>query len=378
MHSAHPTAIDDTTGRPGSGAPSPAWLDGEPADRFSITLARIEEVCPIRETAQRVMELAKDEDASVSAIVEALIRDPALAAEVLRIANSPAYGQRQQVSDLQRAVSVIGMRELHDVAAAMSMLAAFDTEQALSKKLRDTSVLSATIASLVAAEVKVGNRSTAFLSGLLAEVGALACIAIDPPTYVETWERSEGSSELLARLERRTYGDTTGAIGAALLTKNKLPEEVARSIQGSALTPVSRLTPLARITLFARFAAPLLVQAAQENDPAFLTSDIPALAERFGIPIDTGRLTEVCLRAGEAAELGLRGEGSLYEHARASEEDEPAKEATAARAARDDDATERHGAERPPTRERAPTRLAFALVGAAIVLGGAAAAWLML
>ena len=145
---------------------------------------RVSEVCPLPASVTRVLALTGDPDASMNAIVGAISTDPALSAEVMRIASSPAYAGRCAPRDLRAATMRLGLRELHDMAAAMAMLVAFRSEHELAGEIHERALFSANLAHLVAAAVRHPHPQTALLCGLLCEIGALACLAVDTEAYI--------------------------------------------------------------------------------------------------------------------------------------------------------------------------------------------------
>jgi HD-like signal output (HDOD) protein len=268
-------------------------------------LERIVEVCVVSETAQRVMDLTRVEEADIFAVVDAVSKDPALAAEILRLANSPVFGQSRRVKDIRRAVLVVGMQELHTIAAAMSMMASFSTPDALSSELRALSVLSAATARLLAGELGI-DGSDAFLAGLLCEIGAMACVAVDAAGYRAIWVTSDGDSLKRAQLEEERYEARSEVIGAHLLVRNRLPRVVADAISGFGPGEGDELS---RVTAFARRAAPIITRAANEGDADLFNERMPALAAALGLgEVDMDKLFRICIDAAATAELSLRGE----------------------------------------------------------------------
>src|SRR4051812_30543059 len=149
-------------------------------DRTNSLLDRALELGAMSPSTRSLLELTRRESAEIGPIVDALALNPNLSAAVLRVANSAAYGQARSIANLRRAVTVIGMQELHDLVAGSSMMAAFSTPHPLAQRLQATSVLSASIAQKLSVKLRVGSSSTAYLSGLMCELGALACTALDP------------------------------------------------------------------------------------------------------------------------------------------------------------------------------------------------------
>lgn len=277
--------------------------------KLAATLARITEVCTMPESAQRVMQLTRDPQAAVKPVVDEVSRDPALAAEVLRIANSPFYGQSRMVADIQRAVVVIGMKELNVMAAAMALLASFPRNEPLAVLLHERSVLSATLARYLAQEVGGIDPTDAFLSGLLCEIGALACLTVDATKYVDLLRYAEEDPTTRAGFEIKRYGATSEEIGARMLERNKLPRKVVEAARASVLDNPRDLGVLQRIALFSRFASPLIVRAAQDANPSILENEVPDLASHLGlVELGKERLIDTCLKAGTAVELDIPAE----------------------------------------------------------------------
>lgn len=287
------------------------WLVVPPERKLSALVRRINESCTVSESAQEVMNLTRaGKEISVTKVADAVMKDPALATEILKIANSPLFGQAKHVIDLKRAVVIVGMQELHNIAAAMSMMTAFATGDPLSKSLRDTAVLSAAVARFLAKRLDL-DESEAFLSGLLSEIGAMACVAVDTTDYRQIWQEANGQFDIRALLEAKRYTASSEDIGYHLLIEKQLPEEVAEAIKQGVGEGADLL---ASVTVFSRRVSPLIVKAANESDATILHETIPALYDELGLPdIGTPSLIEICIEAAKLAELSLRGEASLVE-----------------------------------------------------------------
>ncbi|MEP6935379.1 MAG: HDOD domain-containing protein, partial [Nitrospirota bacterium] len=73
------------------------------------------------QVAGRVMALASDPSADAARLSALIHQDQALAAHVLRIANSPAYMPRTPIVSLQHAVAMLGVSQLSEIAVAISL-----------------------------------------------------------------------------------------------------------------------------------------------------------------------------------------------------------------------------------------------------------------
>ena len=67
------------------------------------------------------MALANDPSADAARLSTLIHQDQALAAHVLRIANSPAYMPRTPIASLQHAVAMLGVNQLSEIAVTISL-----------------------------------------------------------------------------------------------------------------------------------------------------------------------------------------------------------------------------------------------------------------
>lgn len=219
------------------------------------------------------MRLCSDPDCDLSQVARVLTTDAALSAEVMRLANSPGFGARREVAELGQAVSMVGVKRLGQIATAMAMLGAFrcDAEKAL--PFHHTSLLSGAVARQLAGRLSE-NQSTAFLLGLLCEIGAMACAAVDAQAYAELYHNATGFP---ARwdAEMNRYEASSPALGAELLRRNGLPEEICDAI--GALSGREAPSQLGAITAFTRELTPTLQGPDSVTEDVLLPRLLPLL-----------------------------------------------------------------------------------------------------
>lgn len=279
----------------------------DPMDDLAALLDRVAEVSPLPATAHRILELTQSEQISIPDLSRVIATDPALASAVLRIANSAAYGGRN-IDKLDVALMRIGTRELRDMAAAMCLLAAFRSPAELSLRLHDRSVVSGAICSRLAKESGACSSGTAFTCGLLAEIGAMACVAVDGKAYVTLWQEAEGSEEHRSGLELARYGTFTSLdVGQHFLARNGLPAGVCEAIGTRLDASIQEKPALARVTVLARQATGRLVNKATIAPKTQIRTELADLAEAVALPgIDGARLLELCIEAGAKAHEAMK------------------------------------------------------------------------
>lgn len=108
---------------------------------------------------------------------------PALAARVLRVANSPYYGQARSVTTVGRAITILGLNAVRGIAAAACMERAVVSVGKVGLVDPDA-LLMHSLATAVAAEVLASRRfpelmAEAFIAGLLHNLGVAVQLRVD-------------------------------------------------------------------------------------------------------------------------------------------------------------------------------------------------------
>lgn len=129
------------------------------------------------QVASRILAMVYDPNAEAAKLAALIHQDQALAAHVIRIANSPAYMTRNPVVSLQHAVSMLGMNLMSELAFSASIkgsafkVPGWDDEV---KRLWQYSLASGAYAKEIA-RTRRFNVESAYLCGLLHGIGKPSC-----------------------------------------------------------------------------------------------------------------------------------------------------------------------------------------------------------
>jgi len=268
-------------------------------------LAKLSKVRPMSATAQRVLALTGGEDAQVPAIADAIAGDPALATETLRLANSAVYRRAYPIEDIKRAVMTLGLDQLHSMATAMALLGTVSSEHPLFDDLHASSVLGATLAGLLTTELYEVEKSTAFVAGLLAEMGAMACLMLDDD-YAAILRAHALAPLERERVELDTYGMTSWEVGGQLLAKNRVPDSIVEAVKQPSDLQGREVPLLSRIVVFTRAAAPLILATEKEGGLSDARERLDAIARLAGLEIGSETLLALCDWATSSASFMTR------------------------------------------------------------------------
>ncbi len=179
------------------------------------------------QAASQVMALASDPSADAAKLSALIHQDQALAAHVLRIANSPAYMPRSPVVSLQHAVAMLGITLLSEIAFTASLkTGAFKVPgyEDDVKQLWRHSLASGAFAKEVARMRRV-NVESAYLCGLLHAIGKP--VVLRTATTLASQQRIALEKPVLSGWMAGYHTE----VGAMIADKWGLPKQVAVAIQ---------------------------------------------------------------------------------------------------------------------------------------------------
>lgn len=236
-----------------------------PAISGDVTLEevidRFEDLPTLAPVAVEVLRLADDENSSMKDITSTIETDPGLALRLLKLANTAAYNRGGEVSNINRAAMLLGLRTLKLVTLGFSLVSTLSSETIDAAILWRRSVVAAVIARRLAWETIPAAADDAFVAGLLSNLGKLALA--DEATYVDAfirfgpWMRPSNEIEVL--------GFTSDAVTVGILGKWDLPDSMITAIADRGLEPGDeQQNDLAAVLRVCDHAAELLLTADDE------------------------------------------------------------------------------------------------------------------
>ncbi|MEN7343879.1 MAG: HDOD domain-containing protein [Pseudomonadota bacterium] len=190
--------------------------------------AEVDQLTSFPDIAYRISDLLDDEHSSAWDIGALIEQDPALTSALLRLANSAFYNSGVPVNVIDRAVTVVGAREVRDLTFGICTKNAFEDLDAHGAALTEFwshSLRCAATARTVADSLSIRNRDSLFMAGLLHDIGKLAmlCQCKDQSLEVTRLMESESVKQDTIAAERHVFGFDHTDVGAALMELWKLP-----------------------------------------------------------------------------------------------------------------------------------------------------------
>lgn len=179
------------------------------------------------EAAANLVMLCRDEHVSASELVRVIELDPALAAKLLKVANSSYFGQEQRVCTLTRAAVVLGNDYLKAVALGFFVGTGWQHLDCPGFNIRQfwrDCILRASLAGQLATASEYRHRELAFLVGLIEDIGSLILATYFGAPYIETL--NSYSRDIVERrsIERSRFGTDHAYVTGALAKRWGFPD----------------------------------------------------------------------------------------------------------------------------------------------------------
>ncbi|MCC6465164.1 MAG: HDOD domain-containing protein [Planctomycetes bacterium] len=185
-------------------------------------------------TGQKLLKMIADPNSTMQRIAAVVAMDPPLAASIMRLANSAAYGFSERTHDLGMAITRLGLRMLKTLVVSSSILRNVDNMgklASLDRKGYWRFCLAAAIASrLVANRDKPLLGDDAFLIGLLHGLGVTVLDVFFPEVLHNALDRVGLESLPLRDAIQKSTGIGLGRIGAVLLREWQLDDTLVEAL----------------------------------------------------------------------------------------------------------------------------------------------------
>jgi putative nucleotidyltransferase with HDIG domain len=191
-------------------------------------LAKTGDISTLPEVTAKIIELVEDPNSTARDMHELIKTDPALSSRVLKVVNSAFYGLPGQIASVDRAIVLLGLSAVKNIAIAASVSRMFKGQQVgggfTAKDLWRHSVAVAVAGRLIAHRVGyAGAADEVFLAGLIHDLGILIERQAFPDKLTEVVERCMSGCGKFLDLENEIIGADHQAFGAGLTTKWKFP-----------------------------------------------------------------------------------------------------------------------------------------------------------
>lgn len=189
------------------------------------TLEDIRGLISLPEVYQKFRALMENPKSDIDQFVAVVSIDPNLAATVLKMVNSAFFGFPGKIDSINRAITMLGLGQLHDLVLATSAISSLDLPNDIMplKLFWRFSLFSAVLTRLLATQLKIPRSERLFIIALLHEIGHLIMYAKYPDQAKLAQINAQDDPQMLHVSEQGLLGLHYGEIGAKLLAMWCMP-----------------------------------------------------------------------------------------------------------------------------------------------------------
>lgn len=203
------------------------------SDTVDEAIRSISHIATLPEITLKIIELVEDPASTAHDLHNIIARDPALCSRILKVVNSAFYGLPRQIGSINRAIVLLGLNAVKNIAIATSLNKLFRGGELCpgfsARDLWSHSMATAAGGKLISDQLKLNLPDEAFLAGLVHDIGIMVEMQSKRGELIEVFAQlhidANGTPQRdMREVERDLLGADHQAFGAALCEAWKFPK----------------------------------------------------------------------------------------------------------------------------------------------------------
>ena len=200
----------------------------------AYTIADLGEIATLPEVTVKIIQIVENPKSTARDLHDVIKNDPALSARLLKVVNSAFYGLPGQIASVDRAIVLLGLSAVKNIAIAASMTHLFNAGSSIEgfsgAELWRHSVAVGVACRLLAKAQGHPPVEESFLVGLIHDLGILVERQVFGKKLGEVVTRHRAEGGNFCELETEIIGADHQAFGMALATKWRFPMPLCAAI----------------------------------------------------------------------------------------------------------------------------------------------------
>jgi HD-like signal output (HDOD) protein len=199
----------------------------EPQILVQQALKKITTIATLPEVTARIIKTVEDPKSTAAQLHQIISHDPALVTRILKVVNSAFYGLPGQIGSVERAIVLLGLNAIKNIAVAASLGQLFRgvklTETFSAKDLWTHCIGVGVAARQLAREMKLPIADEAFLAGMIHDIGILVALQTQPEQIRRVCEMVQRDGRDFCATEREVIGVDHQLLGMGLAEMWRFP-----------------------------------------------------------------------------------------------------------------------------------------------------------
>jgi len=228
------------------------------------------------DVVMEITRLAWDPESKLEEISALIKRDPGIAMQILKYANSPLTGFVSKVLNLDRAIVLLGRRTVVNLSLVNSLLSKSRSGQCSNfdyEEFWSDSVARAATAKRLTGDERGINSSEAFTCGLICQIGRLALATAFPEQYAQVLTHVDSADfSVLADAEKHVFEIDHNQLAAEMMADWYLPVYFCDAVRFQEIPNMedarteSQTHQLVKVLYLAGLMSPVLLESKIEKE----------------------------------------------------------------------------------------------------------------
>lgn len=244
-------------------------------------ISRLSSIPSLPALYMEVTEALRAPDPSPGKIGAIIAQDMGMTAKILQVSNSAIYGIRNEVTQPEKAVLLLGLETVQSLVLSLSVFRSLGpglrAASCADELWHNSSMSGAMCRAIARAErVEQANAGAYLSAGLLHDIGKLVIASADAELHQKITQEVSIGAKTRTEIEQDLLGCTHAEVGAYLLGIWGLPASIVEAVawhHRPSASPVSQFSPLTAVhvasALLAR-SSPVLSEGEAAIDTEFL------------------------------------------------------------------------------------------------------------
>lgn len=203
--------------------------------KAELLIKKFKRVKTLPHIVTRLAQLINDKDSTLQDFEEVIRLDPTLVARLLTLVNSSYFGIVRKVDSISRAMALLGMKNLHNIAVTDALkgmlLEKSSTGEFSHDRLWLHSAASGICGKMISERIFSINGDDAYLCGILHDIGLIVEIHGAKEDFLKAFNALEADGPSIIELENDYIGTDHCRIGYLLTREWQIPEPLAEAIR---------------------------------------------------------------------------------------------------------------------------------------------------
>lgn len=199
----------------------------DPRVAVEQVIRKISNIATLPEVTAQIVQTVENPSSNAAQLHKIVSHDPALVTRILKVVNSAFYGLPGQIASIERAIVLLGLNAIKNIAVAASLGQLFRgvkvCEGFTARDLWTHCVAVGVTARHLAKLLRVPLTDEAFLAGMIHDVGLLVSLQATPEALSDVCEKAKQSTTNFCELEREVSAIDHQILGQTLCERWKFP-----------------------------------------------------------------------------------------------------------------------------------------------------------